>query len=156
MAIAITLKDYLDSSGTVYDVVPHTYTTSSMSIAEAAHIPGDKLVKSVLLEDEIGYVLAVLPATHHLDMERISELLNRHLDLAAEDELGNIFTDCDIGAIPPVGNAYGLKVIMDKSLKDCDEVYFEAGDHIELVHMEQDAFMKLMKKANVTRISHHL
>ena len=156
MAIAITLKDYLDSSGTLYDVVPHTYTTSSMSIAEAAHIPGDKLVKSVLLEDENGYVLAVIPATHHLDLDRVSELLNRRLELATEDELGNVFTDCDLGAIPPVGNAYGLNVIMDQSLKDCDEVYFEAGDHIELVHMNTDAFMKLMKRASVTRISHHI
>ena len=156
MAIAITLKEYLDTAGTDYDVVPHTYTTSSMSIAESAHIPGDKLVKAVLLEDEDGYVLAVVPATHHLDLGRISELLNRRLGLATEDELGNIFTDCDLGAIPPIGNAYGIEVVMDECLKDCDEVYFEAGDHIELVHMNTDAFMKLMKRASVTRISHHL
>ncbi len=156
MAIAITLKEYLETAGADYDVVPHTYTTSSMSIAEAAHIPGDKLVKAVLLEDEDGYVLAVVPATHHLDLGRISELLNRRLGLATEDELGNIFTDCDLGAIPPIGNAYGIEVVMDECLKDCDEVYFEAGDHIELVHMNTDAFMKLMKRASVTRISHHL
>ena len=156
MAIAITLKDYLENSGAQYDVVPHTYTTSSMSTAEAAHIPGDKLVKSVLLEDENGYVLAVIPATHHLELGRISRQLNRRLGLPTEDELGSTFTDCDLGAIPPIGNAYGVEVIMDECLKDCNEVYFEAGDHIELVHMESDAFMALMQNANVNQISHHL
>jgi len=156
MAIAITLKDYLDSSGTHYDVVPHTYTTSSMEIAQAAHIPGDKLVKSVLLEDANGYVLAVIPATHHLDVRKISQSLDRPLDLATEDKLGNIFTDCDLGAIPPVGDAYGLQVVMDESVKGCNEVYFEAGDHIELIHMDNNAFMRLMNNAKVTHISHHI
>jgi Ala-tRNA(Pro) deacylase len=156
MAIAITLKDYLENSGTQYDVVPHTYTTSSMLTAEAAHVSGDKLVKSVLLEDENGYVLAVIPATHHLELGRISRQLNRRLGLATEAELENIFTDCDLGAIPPIGNVYGVEVIMDECLKDCNEVYFEAGDHIELVHMESDAFMELMQNANVNHISHHM
>lgn len=156
MAIAITLKDYLDHNGAIYDVVPHTYTTSSLSTAEAAHIPGDQLVKSVLLEDEDGYVLAVIPATHQLELGRISQQLNRRLGLATEDELGNIFTDCDLGAIPPVGSAYGIQVIMDECLRDCDEVYFEAGDHIELVHMDNIAFMNLMKHADMQQISHHM
>ena len=156
MAIAITLKEYLEHQGTIYDVVPHTYTTSSLSTAEAAHVPGDLLVKSVLLEDENGYVLAVIPATHQLELGRISQQLNRRLGLATEDELGNIFTDCDLGAIPPVGDAYGIEVVMDECLQDCDEVYFEAGDHIELVHMDNDAFMRLMKNANQQQISRHM
>ena len=156
MAIAITLKEYLKHEGTIYDVVPHTYTTSSLSTAEAAHVPGDQLIKSVLLEDENGYVLAVIPATHQLELGRISQQLNRRLGLATEDELGNIFTDCDLGAIPPVGDAYGIEVVMDECLKDCDEVYFEAGDHIELVHMDNDMFMQLMKNANLQHISRHM
>lgn len=156
MAIAITLREYLDTSGINYDIVPHTYTTSSMSTAEAAHIPGDQLVKSVLLEDEIGYVLAVIPATHYLDLEEISQQLQRRLTLATEDELGNIFTDCDLGAIPPIGYAYGIDVVMDSSLRDCKEVYFEAGDHIELVHMDNGEFMNMMKSAPVALISHHM
>jgi len=156
MAIAITLKEYLDHQNALYDVVPHTYTTSSLSTAEAAHIPGDQLVKSVLLEDENGYVLAVIPATHHLELGRISQHMNRRLGLATEDELANIFTDCDLGAIPPVGNAYGIAVVMDECLRDCDQVYFEAGDHIELVHMDADAFMRLMKHADMVHISRHL
>ena len=68
MAIAMTLKDYLEDSGVSYDVISHNYTTSSMSTAEATHISGEQLIKSIILEDEDGYIMAVVPSTHHVEL----------------------------------------------------------------------------------------
>lgn len=156
MAIAMSLRDYLDRSSCDYEVVNHTYTTTSMSTAQAAHIPGDKLAKSVLLEDDDGYVMAVIPSTHYVALGQISQQLNRHLGLATEDELDSIFTDCDPGAVPPVGGAYGVEVIMDDCLTDCSDVYFESGDHTKLVHMDGEDFLRLMRDADIRQISHHV
>jgi Ala-tRNA(Pro) deacylase len=75
--------------------------------------------------------------------------------LATEDETAKLFDDCDRGAIPPVGSVYGLSVVVDESLDNVPEVYFEGGDHATLVHVTGDAFRRLMKDARRFRISHH-
>ena len=156
MAIAMTLRQYLEKSGVHFDVLPHPYTTSSMSTAEAAEIPGDKIAKSVILEDEQGYLMAVIPATHHIELGMVSHQLQRRLGLATESELSTLFSDCELGAIPPMGNAYGLKVIMDDSLNQTDDVYFESGDHTDLIHLRGEDFRKLNQNAVHGNFSRHL
>ena len=156
MGIAITLKDFLDQEGVEYELLPHPHTSSSMQTAEAAHVPGDQLAKSVLLEDDGGYLMAVIPATHRVEIGAISHQLNRRLGLATETEVGELFEDCELGAIPPVGNAYGVDVILDDSLTNCPDVYFEAGDHTEVVHVSGEDFQEIMHKAHHGHISRHL
>lgn len=156
MAIAMTLQDYLDRWGVEYDVVPHPHTESSLKTAEAAHVPGDKLVKSVLTEDYRGYLMVLIPASHEVQFDLLDEQLDRRLELASEQELADIFPDCELGAIPPLGEAYGMDVALDESLLRCDDVYFEAGDHEDLIHMRGDDFRDLMAGAEHGRFSHHL
>lgn len=156
MAIAITLQQYLDSNGIRYDVMPHGYTNSSMNTAEAAKVPGDQLAKSIILEDEDGYLMAVLPATHHVEIGRLSQQLNRKLGLATESEIARLFTDCELGAIPPVGEAYGMEMIMEDSLSTCEDVYFEGGDHTDIVHVHGEDFKRLMRTAMHGQFSRHL
>lgn len=147
MAIAITLQEYLDKSGIDYDVLPHSRTTSSISTAKAAQIPGDDVAKPVILEDENGYLMAVIPATHHIELGQLSNQLERRLGLVAEQELAGLFTDCDLGAIPPIGEAYHMDVVVDDSLDNCSDVYFEAGDHTDVIHVRGHDFQKLMTHA---------
>jgi Ala-tRNA(Pro) deacylase len=156
MTIAITLQEYLDINGITYEVLPHSYTTSSMSTAEAAKVPGDKLAKSVILEDENGYLMAIVPATHHVLIGQLSNQLNRHLGLATEQEIEKLFADCDPGAIPPIGTAYGMEMIVDDSLLENPDVYFEAGDHLDVIHMRKEEFHKLTPNASHGRFSQHL
>ncbi len=78
------------------------------------------------------------------------------LGLATEGEIADLFDDCDLGAVPPVGAAYGLSVVLDESLVDAPEVYFEGGDHTTLVHVAGDAFGTLMSDARRGRFSHHV
>lgn len=154
MAIAMTLQEYLDQRGIEYDVVSHRPTATSMETAEESRISGDKIAKSVILGDDSGYVMAVLPATHHVEIRHLSRQLNRQLELITEQELENLFLDCEIGAIPPIGEAYKMEVVFDDCLKDCNEVYFEAGTHRDLVHLRGDDFRDLMHSAKHGYFSH--
>ncbi|KWR91945.1 aminoacyl-tRNA deacylase [Cupriavidus sp. IDO] len=147
MALASTLANCLSSKNAQYDIIRHPYTLSSMATAEAAHVPGDRLAKTLLLEDESGYVAAVIPSSHHLQMAAICEQTGRKLVLAHEDEVREVFKDCDLGAIPPIAMAYGMQTYVDDSLMKQPDVYFEAGDHQELVHMSVDQFSALMSDA---------
>jgi len=145
MAIALTLQKYLADNGVAYDLLPHHHTSSSMNTAKSAHIPGKNLAKSVILEDENGYLMAVIPATEHVKFRKVNHAVNRHMGMATESELESLFFDCELGAIPAVGEAYSMESIVDDKLEDCSDIYFESGDHEKLVHIKGSSFRKLMK-----------
>jgi Ala-tRNA(Pro) deacylase len=145
MAIATTLKSYLDKRGVEYDTVEHTHTDTAMDSAKSAHVPPYQMAKAVVLEDEDGYIVSVLPSNNRLNLAWVSEELNRDLKLATEPELRKLFTDCETGAIPALSDAYGLKVIWDDQLKHASDVYIEAGDHEHLIHLRGDDFKQLME-----------
>ncbi len=146
MAIAITLKSYLDSHGVQYDTVEHPYTESAIDSAKSAHVPAHQLAKAVVLEDDNGYIVSVLPSNNHLNLAWVNEELQRELRLATEPELKKLFRDCEAGAVPALSNAYGLKVIWDDQLKYASDIYIEAGDHEHLIHLKGEDFKQLMAK----------
>ena len=156
MAIANRLKDYLETAGIPYDIVSHPRTTTSMGSAQAAHVSGERVIKSVVIHHELGHLLAVVPSTHRIDLGTLQDLTGTRLGLAAESEIGDIFTDCDLGAVPPVGSAYGVEVMLEECLTDLPEVYFEGGDHTTLVRASADAFGSMMKDARRGQFSHHV
>lgn len=144
MDIANSLRNFMLTEGVKYDVLRHAHTSCSSETAEAAHIPGDRLAKAVLLEDESGYVLAVLPASRRLALGALHHALQRRLGLATEDEVGELFRDCELGAVPPFGEAYGIETVLDDSLMEQPEVYFESGNHEELIRVSGDQFRRLL------------
>jgi Ala-tRNA(Pro) deacylase len=101
MAIAHRVENYMMQYGVQYDVITHPHSHSSMETAELAHVPGDRLAKSVVLEDEDGFLMAVLPSTRHVRLGQLSREMNRRFRLATEEEIGALFEDCERGAIPP-------------------------------------------------------
>jgi len=145
MAIATTLKSYLAKRGVEYDTVEHTHTATAMDSAKSAHVPPYQMAKAVVLEDEDGYIVSVLPSNNRLNLAWVSEELNRDLKLATEPELEKLFMDCATGAIPALSDAYGLKVIWDDQLKHASDIYIEAGDHEHLIHLHGEDFKQLMK-----------
>jgi Ala-tRNA(Pro) deacylase len=157
MGIAIKLKDYLDSRHVHYDLLKHDYSDSTMQAAEASHVSGEKIAKAVLLHDDDDYVLAIVPATHKLHLGRLRRRFNRQLVLADETDIPKLFDDCSYGAIPALGAAYNADVIVDDALMDRpEEIYFEAGDHRCLVHMQADEFHALLANAPHGSFSYHL
>ena len=145
MAIATTLKAYLEDHHVKYDMVKHLHSDTALESAHSAHVPGHQMAKAVVLEDANGYIVSVLPSTNRLDLEWVNESLGRKLEMAHEDELANLFQDCALGAVPALSDAYGLDVIWDEQLTNASEIYIEAGDHENLIHMHGDDFCKLME-----------
>jgi len=144
MAIARTIQEFLASHDIDYELVEHPRSVTSMRTAQAAHIPGERLAKSVLLEDDTGYLMAVIPSTHRVDLGKLHLQLKRRVGLAVEQEIAELFGDCDRGAIPAIGAAYRIEAIVDDTLLQQPDVYFEAGDHEALVHMSGREFSLLM------------
>jgi Ala-tRNA(Pro) deacylase len=147
MTIAPTLQKYLDERGIQYDLVQHEPTLSALGSAHAGHIPSDRLAKAVVLSDRGRYKLAVLPASHHLRLSDLRLELGQELLLATEPEAADLFRDCAFGAVPAVGACYGLDVIIDTSIDQQQELYFEGGDHATLVHVNGAEFARLNPQA---------
>lgn len=155
MQIAPTLVKQLAKQGIAYDVIHHAYSIFSLDTANAVHIPSYKMVKSVILEDDDGYVMAIIPANQQVKIKELNQVLNRSMGLATEAELPALFTDCDPGAIPPIGEAYNMETVVDFNIDDCTDVYIEAGTHEELLHLSGSNFRKLMKHSRHANICMH-
>lgn len=156
MTIAASVRHYLGYQGVRYDVITHERTPDSNRSAHAAHVPGDQLAKCVMLKDSTGYLMAVLPATHRVDLGALRRQLDRKLGLATDRELADLFQDCEPGALPPLGEAYGIETIVDESLIGSPDIYFEAGDRVTLVHVTGKDFLLLMAHTPRGGISHHV
>ncbi|CAB3798513.1 aminoacyl-tRNA deacylase [Pararobbsia alpina] len=156
MSMSATLQDCLRSKGSQYEIVHHPHSHSSIETAAAAHIPGDRLAKTVLFEDEHGYVAAVLPSTYAVRLSELWEKTGRRLLLAKEIDLRDLFKDCEVGALPPVCTAYGMQTYLDENLARQPDVYFEAGDHEVLIHMGMDQFLNLMDRAERARFARRM
>ncbi|MEE4217142.1 MAG: YbaK/EbsC family protein [Xanthomonadales bacterium] len=144
MAIAKTLIKYLEDRGIDFEQIEHAHTPTAAASAHAAHLPTHQIAKAVVLRDDSGYVLSVLPASHSLEIDWVNEALDRKLEMACEEEFKKLFGDCEVGAVPALGEAYGLKVIWDDELAYTADVYIEAGDHEHLIWLERRDFKKLM------------
>lgn len=143
MAIAPTLEKYLAARHVAYDVLAHEPTQTSMRTAQVCHISGRCLAKAVLLRDETGYALAVLPASNHIQLSDLKEQFGDDVELANEEEIEDFFDDCVRGAIPAIGECYGLDMVVDDGIDMQPEIYFEGGDHATLIHMTQAEFAGL-------------
>ena len=153
MAIAQTLINYLEERGIKFELVEHPHTSTSMATARVSDLPAHQIAKAVVLRDDDGYVVSVLPANHSLEISWVNDELDRDLELAAETEFKALFEDCETGAVPALGDAYGIPVIWDDELQYTADVYIEAGDHEHLVWLERRDFKKLMSSLPHTIIS---
>ncbi len=145
MTIATRLQKYITERNLPWNPVAHDPSSSCMESAHSAHVAPDRLAKAVVLKGNTGYLMAVLPASHHLDIGDLGEAIGDDLVLAHESQLSLLFVDCQPGAVPPVGAAYGVQTYWDEGLGRRADVYFEAGDHQTLVHMQGADFGKLMR-----------
>ena len=130
-----------------------------METAEQAHVSGDALAKGVVVKSAEGeYLLLVLPADYQVRIDAMEKLLGRRLSLADETELAELFPDCEAGAVPPLGEAYGLKTIWDPDtgLGKLDKVFFEAGDHENLVQVSGRRFHELLAHAERGHFGEHI
>lgn len=153
MGIAISLREFLDSHHIPFETVRHAHSHSTRETVQSVEQPAGKVAKSLLLKDGDDYFLAVLPADRRLHFGRLHRMIDRPIGLATESEVAEVFKDCELGAIPPTGRFYDMETMVDDDLLDEADVYFEAGDHEQLIHMQQKDFRKLLGDAVRGRFS---
>ena len=154
MSVATTVRYALSLTRVDYEILRHAHTDTSAETAREAHLDPCCLAKAVVLKDHIGHLLTVVPASEKLDRERVRTSLHRPmLELAREEDLDEVFYDCEVGSVPPLGPEYRIPTVVDPGLRGVDDVYFEAGDHEKLVHVDQTSFRQLMRGAEYLDIT---
>jgi Ala-tRNA(Pro) deacylase len=152
--IAKTVEGYLQTHGVPYSVVHHPRTMTARETADSARLPAETVAKAVVLSDRHGYLMAVIPADRHLEMRELCRSLRRLLEVAPEQTLAPMFKDCEQGAIPPLGPAYGIETVVDERLTGQEEVCFIAGDHEDVVCVSGEQFERLLANARYGQFCH--
>ena len=139
------LREFLDRHAVRYFVVSHSPAYTAQEIAAAAHVPGKELAKTVIVSIAGKMAMVVLPASRQLDFELLRALTGtQDVLLASEKEFADVFPECEIGAMPPFGNLYGLNVYVSEELEDDDEIAFNAGAHTELLRLPYEQYKRLV------------
>jgi Ala-tRNA(Pro) deacylase len=156
MPISSKLKTYLDSNQVKYVSIVHSRAYTAQEIAAGVHVKGKELAKTVMVKAEGENLMLVLPASHRVDFDKLHTALGKpDARLATEAEFRDLFPECEVGAMPPFGNLYGIRVIADPSLAKDEEIVFNAGTHTEVIRMSYADFVRLVKP-EVMAFSRHL
>jgi Ala-tRNA(Pro) deacylase len=148
MTISSLLSRYLEQHGVRFDTCAHPHSRTSVQTARVAHVPLHEIAKAVIVEDDAGCVMAIVPADRMVKLGQLARLLDRkHLHLADEDRIAELFADCDRGAVPGLGMAWGVETIVDDELEAMESVYLEGGDHECLLRLSHDQFHELVRAA---------
>lgn len=140
------LREFLDGQGIKYVTVPHPVAYTAQETAALTHVLSQELAKTVIVKVDGVLAMAVLPASYEVDFSLLRAATGaRTISLAKEKEFKDQFPECEIGAMPPFGNLYGMAVFVDESLAKDREVAFNAGSHNELVRLSYDDFERLVK-----------
>ena len=145
MSIAPSLHAYLNHERVHYDVLPHPAAVRALTVAQMLHTPEKEMAKVVIVKVEKRFVMTVLPASWKVDLHRLKAVFVSHsVRLATEDEITGLFPDCELGAMPPFGNLYGIPVYVDQSLTEDEEIVFQAGTHSDAIRMRYWDFAALV------------
>ncbi len=139
------LKELLEKENIKYISKFHSTAYTAQEIAASAHISGKELAKTVILKLDGKMAMVVLPASRQVNFTLLKEASGAlRAELATEEEFKALFPDCDIGAMPPFGNLYGMEVFADESLTKDREIAFNAGSHYELIKLAYKDFARLV------------
>ena len=144
MTISKRLSQFLKEKKVGYEVVSHDVTYSAQHTAASVHTPGREVAKVVVIKGGEEYAMAVVDAPHQVDLEKFAAVTGMQGPVVAEEaDLKELFPECELGAMPPFGSLYGLKVYVDKQLEEDEEIVFNAGTHFEAMRMKYSDFKAL-------------
>lgn len=139
------LIECLDGNKIRYDVLRHPEAVTAQRIAQAEHVKGRYHAKVVMIKSGNEHLMIVLPADHHIDLEKVKKAIGNAVSMDTEQEFKSLFPDCVIGAMPPFGNLYGLPTYVDESLAEQDYIVFEAGTHTDAIKMSYRDYEAIVK-----------
>lgn len=154
MAIAERVRSYLDARRVPFEILAHPCSYSARDTSAAAHVAPDHIAKAVVLADGQGPVMVVVPGSQWVRLGAVCQELGRELELASEAEVGRWLPDCEPGAVPPLGEAYGIECLLDEALASLATIYFELGDHELLARASGEDFLRLMQGSRRGNFSH--
>ena len=135
------IRDYLRDRHVMHETLLHNPSSTAAHFAQSVHVPGTRVAKAVLVRAESRFALAVLPATHRIDLPRLAAILKvSALQLATEDEVEALFHDCERGAVPPFGGLYGISTVVDASLSGGNEIVIEGNARHEGIRLRYRDF----------------
>ena len=136
---------YLDAQDAAYEVIAHRIEYTSQETAADTHTPGREFAKNVLLGTPAGVAMAIVPAIHKIDLEKVRQGLGTNqVRLADEAMMSELCPDCDPGAIPPFGNLYDIPVYVDPTLTGDEFITFNGGTHESAIRMRYCDFERLV------------
>jgi Ala-tRNA(Pro) deacylase len=140
------LEEYLRENGVSFEVQHHPSVFTAQEVAAAEHVSGKLLAKVVMVLADGEMVMLALPAPYEVDLEKTSEALGaKEVRLADEEEFKDTFHDCEVGAMPPFGNLYGLPVYVEEALAEDETIFFRAGTHTDTMSLKYADFERLGK-----------
>ena len=144
-ATEMEIGKYLSDHGVQFETHDHAPAYTAQEVAAIEHVSGKMMAKAVLVRDDAGYLMCVLPASHKLDLTKVADLRkSNQIRLADENELAEMFPDAEVGAEPPFGNLYDMPMLVDSHLADRDEIVFQAGSHRQTIRMAYDDYASLV------------
>ena len=144
MPLLEKLRVFLDRNNAEYTHTVHSQAYTAREVASAEHLPAREVAKTVVIHCDTGYHMLVLPANRLVDFQEVRDVLGfAHARMVPETELSHLFPDCELGAMPPFGNLYGMPVYLDSGLAAEETITFNAGTHRDVVHMRTSEFRRL-------------
>ncbi len=140
------LREYLEEHHVKYVTIKHRPAFTAQQIAATAHLPGRDLAKTVVVKLDGKFAMAVLPAPDKVSASRLREVSGaKEVELASESEFAGLFPRCEVGAMPPFGNLWGMQVFVDCRLCEDEQIAFNAGSHTELLKLSYADYEKLVR-----------
>jgi Ala-tRNA(Pro) deacylase len=150
------LKEFLDDNNVRYVTIHHSQAFTAQEIAASAHVPGKELAKTVIVKIDNKLAMCVLPASYLVDLDMLKEVTgSSNVELAGEQDFKDKFPECEVGAMPPFGNLFGMETYASGALTEDDEIAFNAGSHTELIRMSYQDYEKLAKP-KIMRFGHKM
>lgn len=156
MMISKTISQFLDQKGMKYAVLPHAETRTLEETTEAIGASFAKVLRAVVITDGTTHFMAVLPITHVLDFKALQQQLGHEFRVARFRDFSDRFTCCARGSVPPLGTAFGMPMLIDISVRDLEEVFFEPGSHTEAIKMRGRDFRALVEGAEYSAFAYSL
>lgn len=144
------LKEFLDVNNVHYETLTHPTTYTAQHTAESAHIPVREMAKTVMVKIDGKMAMAVVPTSQRVDLDLLQKATGAtNVELATEQEFEDMFPGCEVGAMPPFGNLYGMEVFVSPKLAEDESIAFNAGSHTELIRLSYKDYAQLVSPAIV-------